>query len=128
MKFKREVQRAPRKFFSPIDTIHRCTSSGGNNSYVHGTLTLSRLRSSWEAALIKARCVSPCEKLPNASPVVAISSENNPTWFAYSSILSKMSRPSSTRPARASASAYQNEHALQPPSIPGSPSRTDLRV
>ena len=75
------------------------------------------------AALISARCVNACGKLPSCSPVGPISSEYNPRWLAYVSIFSNARRASSSRPARVSASTYQNEQIENEPAeydyIPG---------
>src|SRR6266851_242005 len=79
-------------------------------------------RSRLTAALISARWVYACGKLPSASPAGPICSANRPTWLACVSIFSKMYRPSASRPARVSASTYQNEHMLNVPSLPCSPS------
>lgn len=41
-----------------------------------------RARSRLTAALMSARCVSACGKLPRASPVIDVSSANSPRWLA----------------------------------------------
>src|SRR6185437_7857494 len=55
------------------------------------------VRSRLYAALISARCVNACGKLPSASPWIPVSSEYRPRWFAYVSIFSNASRASSRR-------------------------------
>src|SRR5215211_602965 len=74
------------------------------------------------AALISARWVNACGKLPSSSPVGPISSEYRPRWFAYVSIFSNARRASSSRPERVSASTYQNEQIENVPSSPRRPS------
>src|SRR5258708_25464 len=61
-------------------------------------------------------------KFPCCCPARLICSANRPTWLAWVSIFSDASRASSRRPARASASTYQNEHAEKVPSAPRTPS------
>src|SRR6202011_3641133 len=41
----------------------------------------SRVRSRLTAALMRARWVKACGKLPRASPVIEVSSANRPRWF-----------------------------------------------
>src|SRR5262249_2052607 len=65
---------------------------------------LSKRRSRSTAAAMSARCVNACGKLPTWLPVESISSEYRPRWLAYVSIFANVSRASSIRPERASAS------------------------
>src|SRR5918994_836310 len=83
----------------------------------------ARASSIERAALISARCESPCGKLPRKSPVAgSISSAKRPTSLASGTSSSISAPASSRRPWRAYASTSQNEQATKAPSSPGRPS------
>src|SRR5690606_21693676 len=75
------------------------------------------------AALINARWLSACGRLPRKSPVPgSISSLYRPTSLASATARSMRSAARSTCPPLASASASQNEQATNAPSAPDRPS------
>ena len=65
------------------------------------------------AAWMRPTCVYACGKLPSSCPVAgSMSSENSPSGFAKRLTRWKTATASSSRPARASASAHQNEQIV----------------
>ncbi len=74
-------------------------------------------------ALISARCVNACGKLPRWRPVPgSISSPNKPSGLANDRTFSQRRRARSTSPISARADTSQNEQIVKVPSSPDSPS------
>ena len=67
-------------------------------------------------AVINARWVNACGKLPRASPVDPISSVLRPIWLEYVSVFSSINRASSKWLVRARDSAIQKLQAVKVPS------------
>jgi hypothetical protein len=62
--------------FGQPDVRHRPLQAQGDGN------SRDSARSRLKAALIRARWVNACAKLPSASPAGPISSANRPTWLA----------------------------------------------